>query len=59
MVLLLGQTSGRCDCDELLVGNSHHSNEILGIYGHPEELLPGLHIFLLRVAMASSVGTEL
>ena len=59
VVLLLGQTFVRCDCDGLVVGNSHDSSEILAIYGHPEELLPGLHNFLLCVAMASSVAMEL
>ena len=58
VVLLLGQTFVRCDCDGLVEGNSHDSSEILGIYSHPEELLPGLHNFLLRVAMTSSAGTE-
>lgn len=59
VVLLLGQTFVRRDCDGLAVGSSHHSNEILDIYSHLEELLPGLHTFLLHVAMASSVGIEL
>lgn len=59
VVLLLDQTCVRCDCDRLVMGHSHESSEILGIYSHPEELLPSLHNFLLHVAVASSVGIEL